>query len=1103
MDTFVTSAAPDRGHNQYWNSSLGQYVLRVGKYDSSTGTNYALVKMYTLDNLKGADVTSATLKTFVNWSYYATAKTEMWVDKVASSWSENNVTWNTRPPSTGITSTTVARNEWASFNVTNAVKEVVTGKRADYGFKFHSNGNEMTHWKQLSAGENGKNITNLSVTYSYPQMQPLTTNPFPSGAGATTGYVNVSWPSINGATGYRLQMFDGKGWQTVYNGLATSFTTKNKKMWPLSSQYGVKDANSGGIKFRSGDGQELPMDPTEMYSISSGVTTTSKAFQFRVIADYPLGSSAPSKIAKPVLDGIIPSTPSAPTVSSTVLDPSTSRGHFVLDWDEVEGATSYDLQFFNGVTYERIPVGNTTQWSSKGKGIFPTESQLYSNSSSGIFRQNGDGTDFLADPLQMYWATDSKYAGFASYYFAKIIAKSSKGESLPSAFTRIWLPTATPVVSSKGYFSVHDDDSGHLVSTWPRINDAKGYIVSLHNGEHQQIVDRIGSNLNYWSSKHRGIWPSNLSDKLFKSDGSGEELSRIPGKLYGQYDETNLTDNNYYIDVQSYRGEDTSKALTDPQRYFGLSKTSEEKGSSVISISDVENGAVKVNTRYEQMSEPSVTVVSSPNLVDQELESTTETVHLKSDLYLEWEPIDNVLKYQVMIYNGHDYTYFDVPGDETQWSTADKKIFPTEEQMGRGELSFRTNEDGQDIVKNPSELYTRVNQKFGLPTVVKDYYQIRITAVHEDGARPPSAIQEIKLPLESPEIGVTHNIIKTNGSREIQLSWEKAEGTTSELYLYNGKTYNKYNLGEKTTWNSDEAKVYPSDPSGQEFVDNLGGSVLPKRLDDLYRRNGLSEDEIRIAPLLKLKIRTFTKEGEFSESELEIEYPENEIEKTIVSVSSVEETIIDGFHIESNGDSIEILAPKPTVSVQRRALFKALSKFMEHGRVQIRKPKNDKDTKGDLVETVKVKSKNNNNTKPGLDAAKAYMQNKDHIAFPNVLPGAKKPLILKNERFGHMLYRHDLRYWIGTSGPGKSKPQTFFPPDTTNTQILNALSKTLHARKSKIANDFLKYKGEKFFQYDAYVDGKFYRVGIQKYADGSSKNPQVTQFYPKIQYWRY
>ncbi|WP_159429458.1 hypothetical protein [Exiguobacterium sp. SH31] len=101
-------------------------------------------------------------------------------------------------------------------------------------------------------------------------------------------------------------------------------------------------------------------------------------------------------------------------------------------------------------------------------------------------------------------------------------------------------------------------------------------------------------------------------------------------------------------------------------------------------------------------------------------------------------------------------------------------------------------------------------------------------------------------------------------------------------------------------------------------------------------------------------------------------------------------------------------------------------------------------------------------------------KNKDHIPFPNVLPGAKKTLILKNERFGHMLYRHDLRYWIGTSGPGKSKPQTFFQPDTTNTQILNALSKTLHGKKSKIANNFLKNKGETFFQYDVYVDGKGY-----------------------------
>ncbi len=84
-------------------------------------------------------------------------------------------------------------------------------------------------------------------------------------------------------------------------------------------------------------------------------------------------------------------------------------------------------------------------------------------------------------------------------------------------------------------------------------------------------------------------------------------------------------------------------------------------------------------------------------------------------------------------------------------------------------------------------------------------------------------------------------------------------------------------------------------------------------------------------------------------------------------------------------------------------------KFGDYGRVQIRKPKDDRDTKVDLIETIKVKSKNNN-TKPGLDAAKAYMQNKDYITLQNILPGAKKPLTLKIDKFGHMLYRHDHRY---------------------------------------------------------------------------------------------
>lgn len=1098
LDTFVTSAAPDRGHNQYWNSNLGQYVLRVGKYDSSTGTNYALVKMYTLDNLKGANVTSATLKTFVNWSYYATTKTEMWVDKVTSAWSENNVTWNTRPPSIGITSTTAARNEWASFNVTNAVKEVVTGNRTDYGFKFHSNGNEMTHWKQLSAGENGKNITNLSVTYNYPQMQPLTTNPFPSGAGATTGYVDVAWPSVTGATGYRLQMFDGKGWQTVYNGSATSFTTKNKKIWPLSSQYGIKDASSGGIKFRSGDGQELPIDPSQMYSTSSGVATTSKAFQFRVIADYPLGSSAPSKIAKPILDGIIPDTPAAPTVSSVALGTSASRGHFVLDWEEVEGATSYDIQIYNGSTYERIPVGNTTQWSSKGKGIFPTDSQLNSSSTSSIFRKNGDGTDFLTNPTMMYLATDSKYAYNTFYYFVKIIAKSSKGESLPSSIVRVWLPTEAPKVSSKGYLSKSEENSGHLASSWTGVEDAKGYIISLHNGGDKQIIDQLESGSTYWSSKGKGLWPTNLNDKLFKVDQSGQELSINPGQLYGLYNQTNSNDTNYYLTVQSYRGEDTTKSVTDPARYLGKSESLDERGDSVVSLEGSENEAVEINPKYEQMSEPIVEVLpNNDELVEEDVSVTSSS--LRSDLFLSWEQIDAALKYQVMIHNGYDYTYFDVPGDVTEWSSYGKKIFPTSAQMENSEFSFRTDEDGVELPRNPQDLYDQVNQKYGTSKYVGDpHYYISVTAVHEDGSRKPSEPQKVKIPLETPYVWVEKYDEKEDGSREIQFSWDKAEDTISELYLYNGKTYKRYDLGERTTWNSDEAKVYPIDPTATEFVELENGRSLPTNLSDLYKRNGMSEEQAQLAPLLGIKIRTIDKQGESSEIELNLEQPENEKEY-LDSSRITDETIEDGFFINSDEDSIEIQEVKPNLSLHGASIFRAIATpILKNGQrvgVEIAKKANKK-----IKDMVKATKSNKGNLKPGRDAAVKYMQNKAEITFKNATWNPKYPLKFTNERFGHVLSRHDVRYWDGTFGKGKDGPvQTFFPQGTTNTQILNALSKTIKSNQKAISNQS-KANKQIWKQYTAWVDGRFYRVGIQYYKDGS---PYVTQFYPAIQYWRF
>ncbi|WKB37075.1 DNRLRE domain-containing protein [Terrilactibacillus sp. S3-3] len=228
-DTFISSAYPTTNYNKEWDSSQGEYVLKVGKYDSTTGTNYAFMKFEIVGDLKGSVIDSADLKAYVTHSYYASQKTGIWIDRVTSApWYVNELTWNNRPSSTNITSTSVARDQWADFNVKSAVQGMVDGDYPNYGFKIHENGNGQTYWKKITAAES-TNKAKLVISYHYPTMKNPTVSATQYGKGDTTGYVNVSWPSVTGASSYDLQMFDGKGFETVYSGTATSWTSKSKK----------------------------------------------------------------------------------------------------------------------------------------------------------------------------------------------------------------------------------------------------------------------------------------------------------------------------------------------------------------------------------------------------------------------------------------------------------------------------------------------------------------------------------------------------------------------------------------------------------------------------------------------------------------------------------------------------------------------------------------------------------------------------------------------------------------------------------------------------------------------------------------------------------
>lgn len=558
LDTFVSSKYPTTNMNKYWSSTRGEYVLWIGYYDSTTGTNYGLIKFPALSDLRGATISSAALNTYVTWSYYGTQQTELWVDRANASWSETGVTWETRPTSTNLDSTNVARDQWANFDVTSFVSQIAAGTRSDYGFKLHTNGNSTTHWKQITASETGTNRTRLNVSYSYPQMSTVTTEGFLTTPTSTTGYINLSWPTMSGATGYRLQMFDGKGWQTIYTGASRAYTTKDKGIFPKASQYVNKDASTGGIKFRNGDGQDLLVNPSNFFNESSGTTTNTLSYQFRVIADYKLGSGSASPVAKRSLQELVPDIPTGLALKIEDTTPD-DRAQFTLEWSSSEHATSYDVYVFNGFAYELIDNVKETSWSPNGKRLFPTPQQINAMpiNTRTAFRK-GDGQDFPGDPRPLYQKNNpdrTTYHDILHYYF-RVYAKSAVGQSKGSEVRTMNVPAPRVSVQAVGYSDNRQANTGFLFANWKPVPGAAGYNVYLYNGRSHDLVETISGDVTSWHSRNKKLWPlENQSYKLNNNGivGQGGELPVDPSPNYRLSGGSFGDRTNYWVRITAYR----------------------------------------------------------------------------------------------------------------------------------------------------------------------------------------------------------------------------------------------------------------------------------------------------------------------------------------------------------------------------------------------------------------------------------------------------------------------------------------------------------------------------------------------------------------------
>ncbi|WP_146551934.1 DNRLRE domain-containing protein [Rummeliibacillus sp. SL167] len=541
-DTYVSSKYPKANFNKQWDPTQGEYVLQTGYYDSTSGTNYPFIKFSIVGDLKGATIDSADLQTYVTHAYYASQKNGLWVDEAKGKWYADELTWNNKPSSTKITYTSVGRDEWAHFNVTNNVQAWVSGERSNYGFKFHTNGHGKTYWKKITAGESTKKAK-VVIAYHYEKMATPTMTATADDAASKTGSVNVKWKSVYGATSYDLQMFDGKSYESVYKGTATSWNSKGKKVFPKSpyKTTSTYSTNQTGV--------ELPLDPTGFYSVKAGSTVTSKEYKFRVIPIYPTGngptSSTVSK-AIPVPAGE-PELPTITTGSYPETDPvNKGRGWLNISWKKVANATGYKVRIWNGAKYENYTVGkDTLSVSTKGKKIWPTDDEIQAGKtdlhqveldhSSSV----GTGSELPIDPSTTYGNTSKRYS-------VRVIAMSAAGDSPSSDVNYGYMPLYAPKdvkITSNDDNLVQNKTSFDI--EWKESNGAKYYDVILN-------------------------------------DGSKDETIKVKGKTSYTTDAKYDNSKNYTATVQAYFDDDDTAPETEEDKISGKRGLSPKTSSNSI-----------------------------------------------------------------------------------------------------------------------------------------------------------------------------------------------------------------------------------------------------------------------------------------------------------------------------------------------------------------------------------------------------------------------------------------------------------------------------------------------------------------------------------------
>ena len=270
-DTFVSSKKPDKhyDHTVPRGSSQRRHELEgMNLYagnNGSTNIAYVLPALTALDKDNesvGFPENTSLLIDRATWRFNVhelTGDGKFRISLVTGSWDITTITYSSRPSLSSTVYVDVQlKKGWNEIDVTKLFSAWFNGlnQSTNYGFAVTSS----SSWARICASDAYPRSDRMSFSATYYTgigKPSLTAQSYGHGVNSGSGWVELAWTKVDGASGYVLGIYNGKEYEYQYVGNTTSYSTKERKLWPTATEI----AEGSYILHWDSKGQELPNIP--------------------------------------------------------------------------------------------------------------------------------------------------------------------------------------------------------------------------------------------------------------------------------------------------------------------------------------------------------------------------------------------------------------------------------------------------------------------------------------------------------------------------------------------------------------------------------------------------------------------------------------------------------------------------------------------------------------------------------------------------------------------------------------------------------------------------------------------------------------------------